>query len=225
VTAVAARMDEIVRAVEPLMRKRGFRKRRHVFARDVGEGLTQSVQLLMGRFEPHPDRRPGLYGAFTLELGVFVDAIAALDGQAKPRFVHPYDCHFRQRVGDLLDGEDVWWELEQPAGMLTDATEAVLAETVLPHLDRLDAGDAVLSAWESGALRSVFASDVNAALLHYAQGHRDESARILRRELGRTQHRGAAETLVALGRRLRLDLTMDDARIVSLLAAERESRV
>jgi Domain of unknown function (DUF4304) len=223
-TAAAARMDEIVRAVEPLMRECGFRKRRHVFARDVGDGLTQSLQFLMGRFEPHPDRRPALYGAFTVELGVFVDAIATLHEQPEPRFVHPYDCHFRQRVGDLLDGEDVWWQLDQPAGLLTAAMEALLGDVIVPHLDRLDSGGAILSAWESGALRSVFASDVNVALLHYSLGDRDESTRILRRELARTQHRGAAETLVALGGRLGLELTMDDAKIVSMLAAERESR-
>jgi hypothetical protein len=218
----AATMEEVVRRLHPQLRKHGFKKQRHAFARDLADGITQAVAFEMGRYEPHPDRRPGpYYGAFRVELGVYVDAVAELHGDPKPRFVRPYDCHLRESVGLLVDGEDTWWTLDQPVDDLADGMAELLSEVVLPWLEGLAAIDAILDAWHEGALRRVLASDVTFALLHYARGDRDVAEEMLRSRLGRTEGRGAAENLVALARRLGLDVSMDDATLVNFLAAER----
>lgn len=221
----AARMDEVVRAVHPLLREHGFKKQRHAFPRDVGAGITHAIQFEMGRYEPHPDRRPGLYGAFRVEMGVYVDAIAELLGEPKPRFVRAYECHFRECPGALVEGEDTWWTLDQPLGDLAEGTAELLSGVALPWLDSLDTVDGILAAWHAGELRTAPQPLYAVAMLHYARGDRRVATEMLRAELGRTQHRGAAEHLVALARRLGLDLSMDDARVVQLLEAERHQRM
>jgi hypothetical protein len=221
VTDAATRMDEVVRAVHPLLREHGFKKERHAFARDLDNQITHAFQFVMGRHEPHPDRQPGLYGAFTAEVGVYVDAVDELVGKPKPRFVRPYDCHFRERLGMLIDGDDTWWTLDQPIDQLAGGMQELVSEIVLPWLERLTAIDDILTAWHARKLPTIFVADVNVALLHYARGEQDVAADMIRTELRRTDHRRAAERLVALAQHLGLDVSMEDAKVINLLEAER----
>jgi hypothetical protein len=224
-TESAARMNEVVSAVQPMLRERGFKKQRHAFAREVEGGITHSIQFVMGRHEPHPDRRPGLYGAFTVEVGVFVDAVAELAGEAKPRFVRAFDCQFRERAGVLFEGEDTWWALDQPVPDLAEGMEVLLSDVLLPCLERLSSVDGILATWHAGELGTMFAAEINVALLHLVRGDRDAAAQMFRAELGRTDVPGYAVNLVSLGQELGLDVSMDDARVVNLLAAERDQRL
>lgn len=218
-------MNEVLRAVHPLLRDSGFKKQGHAFARNGGLGITHALQFVMRRHELHPDHQPGLYGAFMVELGVYLDAVDELLTRPRPRFVRPYDCHIRERVGALLDEEDVWWTLAQPLDDLGAAMAELVSEFALPWFDRLTSVDEVLEAWDVGDLSSMFAPEVAVALLHYFRGEQEVAAEIIRGEVGRTHHRAAAEHFVALGRRLGLDISMDDANVVNLLAAERRQRV
>ena len=218
-------MREVVGRLQPLLRRHGFRKQRHAFARDLAQGLTHAVVFEMGRCEPHPDRQPGpYYGSFRVECGVHVDAVGELYGDPKPRFVRPADCHLRTWAGALLSGEDSWWTLDQPVEDLAEGMTQPLAEVIRPWLDGLVSIDAIVEARQHGRLGGVLASEVTFGLLDYARGDRAPAARTLRSELARTQNRRAAERIVALGRRLGLGLSMDDAAIVTLLAAERDPR-
>jgi hypothetical protein len=214
-------MDQVVRAVHPLLREQGFKKQRHSFSREGGEGITHALQFQMGRYEPHPDRRPGYYGAFTVELGVYVGAVAELFGQDRPRFIRAHDCHFRERAGTLLDGDDTWWTLDQPLDDLADGMLELVTEVALPWFGRLDSLDGILDAWHAGNLGSMFALEVTVAMLHYARGDREVAEQIIRAELGRTQRGAYAENLIALVQPLGMELSMDDAKVVNLLEAER----
>lgn len=223
-TELAAKMDAVVRVVHPLLRERGFKKQRHAFARELESGITHAFQFVMGHHEPHPDRQPGLYGAFTAEVGVNVDAVDELIGKPKPRFARPYDCQFQERVGTLAEGEDTWWALDQPVGILTEGMAELITEVALPWLDRLSSVDAILDAWHSGRLETIFVAEVNVALLHYTRGERDVATEMLRTELRRTDHRGAAERLVTLAQGLGLELSLADANVLNMLEAERAQR-
>jgi hypothetical protein len=130
-------MDEVVRRVQPLRCEHGFRKQRHAFARDLPQGITHAVLFELGRHEPHPDRRPGYHGAFHVELGVYVDAVAELLGEAKPRFVRPYDRQLREWAGSLVYGDDTWWRLDQPVDVLAEAMGELLLEVVLLAAERV----------------------------------------------------------------------------------------
>lgn len=84
-TDAARAMASVVALTVPLLKRAGFRKRRHSFNRTPEAGLVQVVSFQMGPFEP---LGPGseaniafreqlgfagnLYGTFTINLGVYV---------------------------------------------------------------------------------------------------------------------------------------------------------
>jgi hypothetical protein len=218
-------MDDVVRRIQPHLRAAGFRKQRNAFARAVADGVQHAVAFQMGRHEPSPDRQPGLYGAFTVELGVYFEQVARVRDARAPRFVRPYDCHVRQRLGFLLpEPHDRWWTLDQPADTIAEAMIEALDEVALPWLDALSTPQAVLAAKAAGdsTVRDcVVVPPVVVAALHYVSGDHHAAAEVVRHEVRTTQARGAAENFVDWAQRLGLDVSMDDATIVHMLEQER----
>jgi hypothetical protein len=207
-------MDEVVRLVDPSLRERGFRKQRHAFARAVEDGTVQAIAFQMGRFEPAEERRPGYHGAFTVELGVWFAAVAELLDEERPRFVRPFDCHVRQRLGLLLEKpEDTWWTLEQPARLIADAMVEAFDELALPWLDSLSTPRAALAAPNLGP--------AVVTALHLACGDREAATDHVKHEVRTTQHRAAAERLVGWAQGLGLEVSLEDATIVGMLERER----
>src|SRR5436305_15271345 len=101
-------------AVAPALRASGFRKQRNVFNRESESGLVQVIGFQMGQHMPPgtpevPGLRPNLYGAFTINLGLYFSEVAEPLGRPKPKFVRDLHCHVRQRLGLLLsDPADTW---------------------------------------------------------------------------------------------------------------------
>src|SRR5436190_639656 len=84
-TPAAQAMKDVVGSVTPLLRRAGFRKRRHTFNRMPEPGLVHVLNFQMGAFNPPGPASeahvaalesldiPGdLYGRFTINLGVYV---------------------------------------------------------------------------------------------------------------------------------------------------------
>src|SRR3712207_1951027 len=102
-TAYAKAMSAVVSQLHPVLKRNGFRKRRHTFNREPEDGLVQVVNFQMGAHqvgEPVevPGLRADLYGRFTVNLGVFLrdvhDLLAEFD---VPAFVSEYHCEIRRR--------------------------------------------------------------------------------------------------------------------------------
>jgi hypothetical protein len=79
-TAFASAMRAVVREIHPMLKRAGFRKRRHTFNRETAPGLVHVVNFQMGPYEvgEHveiPGLRENLYGKFTVNLGVFIREI------------------------------------------------------------------------------------------------------------------------------------------------------
>lgn len=223
-TAPAAQMDEVVRQVAPLLRAHRFKKQRHAFARDSDAGAVQALLFQMGRFEPSEERRPGLYGAFTVELGIWFADIARLSGETPPKFVRPYDCHLRQRLGFLLgEQDDTWWSLDEPATLIAEAMSEAFEEIALPWLDRLSTPQALLDALaaDDPTVKDWYMPTTVRAALHYINGDRQAATDVVRRDVAGTQHRGAAERLVSWAQQIGLDVSMDDAKVMNMLERER----
>jgi hypothetical protein len=221
----AARMRQVVEHVEPLLRKRGYTQRGHAFMRRVDDDVTHAITFQAGRFELAEERRPGLHGSFTLECGVWLRAVADLRSEQAPAFVRSYDCHVRQRAGMLLpEREDTWWRLDGDTDVLGVAMAGLLEDVVLPWLEALASAEAVLSAHASGDATltdHIVMPPLVVAELERARGDSAAATAIVRAELGKTQHRPAAEHLVAWAQSVGLDVSMEDATIVNMLAAER----
>lgn len=65
-------------------------------------------------------------GKFTINVGVYVPAIVALDGQlpanGKPK---EYDSTIRKRLGSLFSGQDYWWEVDSTSDLFLISSDVV----------------------------------------------------------------------------------------------------
>jgi Domain of unknown function (DUF4304) len=60
--------------------------------------------------------RESHYGRFTVNLGVALPAVRALEsGREFPVLVQEYECDIRQRLTRLAFNEDAWFDLKPPS--------------------------------------------------------------------------------------------------------------
>ena len=113
-------VDQVVEEIVPLLKERGFRKRRRCWNRSRGEFVD--VIRIQESKTSDPERRD-----FTVNLGVFVPAFhEAIWGETPKGFAVEADCAVRRRLGALTQGEpighgpDIWWVLadgDEPAAL------------------------------------------------------------------------------------------------------------
>jgi hypothetical protein len=110
-------LDEIQKALTGFLKPLGFKKKGRTYNRQVGDGLVQAVNLQMGQYPIGDYVIPGLreshYGRFTVNLGVALPAVRALEsGREFPVFVQEYEFDTRQRLTRLAFNEDAWFDLD-----------------------------------------------------------------------------------------------------------------
>lgn len=72
----------------------------------------------------------------TVNAGVLdTDAHVKLWGSEPPTFVEEPACTVRARVGELIDGKDLWWQLSDD--QVTDKAAKAIADHVLPFVKRM----------------------------------------------------------------------------------------
>ena len=113
-------MKGIVSAVHPILKEQSYRKRGNAFNRQVEPGLVHVIHFQMGAFQPPrvteiPKLRPNLYGAFTVNLGVYLRELREIGTKNQAAFINEFDCQIRMRIGGLIDPPaDTWWRLDRP---------------------------------------------------------------------------------------------------------------
>lgn len=164
-TANAQTMAAIVRVIHPRLKEAGFRKRRHTFNRSAEPGVVQVVSFQMGQklppgAEPIPPIRLDLHGLFTVNFGVAVEEAWMLNRRQRevafPEFVNDYDCHIRERLGQILGRkEDVWWELRPDH----DVTATRIGDAILGRgidwLENRSVREKILDLWTAGGLKAL----------------------------------------------------------------------
>ena len=98
------KLDEISKSIHPILKEKGFKKRGRTFNKDLENGLIQVVNFQMSKFYNHYERE------FTVNLGVFIKEIYDLQYDKKT-FIQEYDCRYRNRLGNIDNETDVWWNL------------------------------------------------------------------------------------------------------------------
>jgi hypothetical protein len=72
----------------------------------------------------------------TVNAGVLdTDAYATLWGSEPPAFVEIPDCTVTARIGELIDGKDLWWQLND--GQVTDRVSKAITDHMLPFVKRM----------------------------------------------------------------------------------------
>jgi len=179
-------MTEIVKASQPSLKAAGYRKSGNRFNRTTEPGIVQVISFQMGAFNPPgtveiPGLRPNLYGKFTVNLGVFLEAVMPYDKTPPPKsFVNDYNCHIRRRIGELLDNpQDCWWPLDPQTAV--PAILALLGSRVSAWMDHFASWSTILSDLESVAPDSrVIRSGPDKILATWmllADGDRDKAQR------------------------------------------------
>ena len=150
-------MALVVQTSAPVLKERGFRKRRHCFNRTVEDGLVQVIRFWMLPFEPPawtevPGLRERQYGTFAVELGIYVPDMARL-GTPRSDWINPWNCQIRPRLGRLMGfegGADVRWPIMDERAPAT-AYSAVV-DHALPWLDAHRRKNQLLETFEAGGL-------------------------------------------------------------------------
>jgi hypothetical protein len=202
-TPYAEAMSGIVRECSPLLKGRGFKKRRHSFNRAAPDGLVHVAHFWMAPFEPSawteiPGLRERRYGGFRLDFGVWVPA---MDRSRLPRseWVNEYNCNLRAPIGRLIDPSswaDFWWDLQRE-----DAAQIAMAGLIdygLPWLDRFISAEDILEAFEaegSIAIGMTPAGALDIADLYASRGRSGDSRRTLEDYVAASKSRNHAEYL------------------------------
>jgi uncharacterized protein DUF4304 len=133
VRAQEAFEEMVAQHVWPPLKTRGFKRRKGNFHRPVGDNW-EVVNLQRSYYANREEIR------FTVNLAVGIASLRDglltwADGKRPPE----YHCHFRRRLGLLLNGRDTWWTITPDTNVVALGESVVFAiETYgLPWLEAL----------------------------------------------------------------------------------------
>lgn len=128
----------------------------------VGHGRMMSCKVndTIVVIEIQEDRKRGSKEEihFTINIGIAVETLCEFEAVSnglvsKRNPPSPDRCHWRQRLGHLLDARsDLWWSVrdEQSAQVVCDEIASGLTEIALPKVQAIASSEALLSAWQEG---------------------------------------------------------------------------
>lgn len=147
----AKAVDDIQASIRPLLKDLGYKVRGRTFNRVTGDGLTQAINFQMGPYDPPgttyiPGLRENLHGLFTVNLGVYVPEVAALQGGGAARsWVQEYQCCIRDRLGHASgSAQDIWWHGNVVPAVLNDL-QSRLFNFGVPFLERFSTRELILA--------------------------------------------------------------------------------
>jgi hypothetical protein len=195
----AAAVDQIQRALRPMMTARGYKVRGRTFNRQTEDGLTQVVNLQMGPSDPPgttyvPGLRENLHGLFTINLGVYVPEVARIhEGGEARSWVQEYHCSVRARLGETSGApQGSWWHARPDEDVIQDV-RARLERVGFPFLDRFATRDKILSEWaaEGESLEGAAgAPRIVMAIILAERGERERARALLARQVLETRNPG-----------------------------------
>ncbi|HYD42494.1 MAG TPA: DUF4304 domain-containing protein [Anaeromyxobacter sp.] len=132
-------VQDVIRvAVQPQMKRLGFRKSGATFRHDLAD-CTQVLNVQSSSGNTWAEAR------FTINVGVFFPAAQALGegligSEPGPSGPFEYQCTIRKRIGALLPGgQDLWWTVRSgaPIDEVVRAVESAVRDAAIPWLNRV----------------------------------------------------------------------------------------
>jgi hypothetical protein len=207
---IAKSLDGLQAELRPVLKEYGFRARGRIFNRTTSDGLTQVVNLQMGRFDPPgttylPGLRENLYGKFTVNLGVFVPEVMKQVGAAPPKsLIQEYHCCVRARLGQLgPERKDVWWDIEAREAGVVDLLQR-LRRDAFPFFKEFETRDAILNQWLT-APKAQYAgkpSRIVCAIILAERGRNEDARVLLAAQAKETLNRGHRDYVRCLADKL-----------------------
>jgi hypothetical protein len=191
---ISREIDEVVRiGLASFMKREGFKKRGRNFFRE-SEDRVDVLNVQSSRWNS------GESGSFTINLGVYLPAIADLSEALPVRGLpKEYECTLRERIGSLMPcNRDYWWAIESGSNLEVIASEiaATVEVHALPWFARMSNMNEVKK--ELHRYHRSFTSAAIALL----QGNREEAGKYL--EMACKEQPMAVERIRAWGMKHRL---------------------
>src|SRR5690606_12703069 len=116
----------------------------------------------------------------TVNAGVLdTDVHVKLWGSEPPAFVEVPACTVRARVGELIDGKDLWWQLND--GQVTEKVSKAITDHMLPFVKRMRSRqDMVQWLTDTQVVKKKYPPPIiNLAILQYLLGNSSEGCALL----------------------------------------------
>jgi len=210
----AEQLDEIQTALVPFFKGDGFKKRGRTYNRPSADNLISVINFQMGAFDPPgttyiPGIRENFYGLFTINLGIFVPEVYAVQsgGEAK-NFVQEYHCHIRARLGMLgPKRQNIWWKANCSQELIDDLQKR-LEMDALPFLQHFESREAIIRDWPDYYDKNKIGPstpNIVLAVILANRGRKDEARTFLEKQIKETQHTGHKEYVRSLAKSLGLE--------------------
>jgi Domain of unknown function (DUF4304) len=118
-------LREVLSALGAELAGHGFRRRGHSFVRETPE-CWAVINIQRASYSSAYQQ------SITIDLGIASKRLLRFDGAAEDA-PDEAACHWRARVGDLLDGRDRWWEisdLQSPNPVIAEICDLLSANAV-----------------------------------------------------------------------------------------------
>lgn len=201
----AEAVDEIQRALRPVLKAEGFTVRGRTFNCVTEDGLTQVISIQMGASDPPGTTYKNLHGLFTVNLGVYVPEVARHDGGGEAKsWVQEYHCCVRARLGKACgEKRDIWWHARAEDAVIEDVRRR-LEQAGLPFLNRYSTREKILAEWQDrsenmGAGRP---PRIVLAIILAEHGRKDEARALLAQQVHETRSPGHPDYVWRLANRL-----------------------
>jgi hypothetical protein len=152
---------------------------------------------------------------FTINIGVSIDVLragAAADGGGHSmEILRPEKCHWRARLGRLLQApSDVWWSVHdvQTAQSTCDEIAAAVLDVALPKVEAVASSEVLIRLWQEGQGQGLteYERRVSLAKLLIALGRQAEAQEAVqaleKSSLGKSWERSASYDVQELSKRL-----------------------
>jgi len=209
----AQAVDEIRKALRPLMKSRGFRVRGRTFNRTTEDGLTQVVNIQMGASDPPGTTyiaglRENMHGLFTVNLGVYVPEVARYHGGGEAgAWVQEYHCCVRARLGEVSgENRDLWWPSRFDDAVVDDIRNR-LEPGGFAFLERFSTRDKILGEFHDSSERVGVGGPprIVTAIILAERGQKDLARELLAKQVLETRNPGHPDYVRKLAKRLGIE--------------------
>jgi Domain of unknown function (DUF4304) len=186
------REEAVTRKLEELLKPLGFTRQKAVWNRRSGY-VVEVIDVQLSKAGDTATVNAGVLDS---------DAHVKLWGSEPPAFVEESACTVRARVGELIDGKDLWWQLNDD--QVTDNVSKAITDHVLPFMKRMRSRqDMVQWLTDTEVVRKRYPPPIiNLAILQSLLGNSSEGCALLaevqKKAIGAWRAR-AAEIAARLG--------------------------
>jgi hypothetical protein len=207
--------DEMQAWFSVRLKQLGFRVKGRTYNRLNVDGLTEVIDISLGRADPlgtihMPDSAVSTYGHFAIGLGIFVPEVHKhLNDWKLGNIITQPNCCVHGNLGTPWPGSDAqWWKLVRDE-TLYSSVFSLLERDGMHFLERFSSRSKILKEWEAqveNTPESLSPPKLACAMIYFERGDMDAASRLLREQAKDADHKFHRDYVNKLAIRLNLHL-------------------